>query len=98
MQMKLADDIVNQQGQVIARVFTVLEGDGSTPVVTTMGQTEIVGYSDQGEPIIPEADEGLIKEAQKNFMAKAIQTQKFLSEQNGINPDVVNMIGAENNG
>lgn len=95
MQTKLEEDIKDKNGNLIAHMVTTLNGDGSTPVVMTVANSEPIGYMDDGHAIIPKLDSGIIAPAQEKFMAKAIQTQKVLSEQNGINPDVVNMIGAE---
>lgn len=73
---------------------TMLTGDGSTPVVQTMGFDTPTEYKDDGTPVYTTPDEQ-IKTAQKEFMAAAIAEQKSLCEENGVNPDLVNKVGAE---
>jgi len=73
---------------------TMLTGDGSTPVVQTMGFDTPTAYKDDGTPVYTTPDEQ-IKEAQKEFMAAAIAEQKSLCEENGVDPSLVNVVGAE---
>lgn len=73
---------------------TVLQGDGATPVVQTMGFDTPTSYKDDGTPVYTTPDEQ-IKEAQKEFMAAAIAEQKSLCKENGVDPDLVNKVGAE---
>ncbi len=73
---------------------TMLTGDGSTPVVQTMGFDTPTEYKDDGTPVYTTPDEQ-IKTAQKEFMAVAIAEQKSLCKENGIDPDLVNKVGAE---
>ena len=73
---------------------TVLKGDGATPIVQTMGFDTPSGYKDDGTPVYTTPDEQ-IKEAQKEFMAVAIAEQKSLCEENGVDPSLVNVVGAE---
>ena len=73
---------------------TMLTGDGSTPVVQTMGFDTPTEYKDDGTPVYNKPDD-TIKEAQKEFMAAAIAEQKSLCKENGIDPDLVNKVGAE---
>lgn len=73
---------------------TMLTGDGSTPVVQTMGFDTPTEYKDDGTPVYTTPDEQ-IKTAQKEFMAAAIAEQKSLCKENGIDPDLVNKVGAE---
>lgn len=73
---------------------TVLAGDGATPVVQTMGFDTPTSYKDDGTPVYTTPDEQ-IKEAQKEFMAAAIAEQKSLCKENGVDPDLVNKVGAE---
>ena len=47
-----------------------------------------------GAPVYNKPDD-TIKEAQKEFMAAAIAEQKSLCKENGVNPDLVNKVGAE---
>ena len=72
---------------------TVLKGDGSTPVVQTMGFDAPTAYKDDGTPVYTTPDEQ-IKTAQKEFMAAAIAEQKSLCEENGVDPSLVNVVGA----
>lgn len=73
---------------------TVLQGDGATPVVQTVGFDTPTAYKDDGTPVYTTPDEQ-IKEAQKEFMAAAIAEQKSLCKENGVDPDLVNKVGAE---
>lgn len=86
----LTDTIENAEMQ------TYLTGDGSTPVVRTMGLSEPIGYSDDGRAILPEQDDKVIEKRQQEFMAAAIAEQKDFCKQNGVDPSLVNIIGAEN--
>lgn len=93
MKYTIEDDVVDSTGKVIAKMATVITGDGSTPVVMTMGTDEPIGFKDTGEPIFPEIDEELLSERQREFRALAIRQQKELTEKNGGDPDMVNIIG-----
>ena len=73
---------------------TVLKGDGATPVVQTIGFDAPTAYKDDGTPVYNKPDD-TIKEAQKEFMAAAIAEQKSLCEENGVDPSLVNVVGAE---
>lgn len=73
---------------------TMLTGDGSTPVVQTMGFDTPTEYKDDGTPVYTTPDEQ-IKTAQKEFMAAAIAEQKSLCKENGVDPNLVNKVGAE---
>ena len=73
---------------------TVLQGDGATPIVQTMGFDTPTAYKDDGTPVYTTPDEQ-IKTAQKEFMAAAIAEQKSLCKENGIDPSLVNVVGAE---
>lgn len=73
---------------------TVLQGDGATPVVQTIGFDTPSEYKNDGTPVYTTPDEQ-IKEAQKEFMAAAIAEQKSLCKENGVDPDLVNKVGAE---
>lgn len=87
---------VDDDGRVLAVMSVTLEGDGSTPNVQTSGKTNIIGYSDDGMPIIANLDEKKLASDQAEFMKAAIAKQKELTSANGIDPSVVNIIGAEN--
>ncbi len=73
---------------------TTLKGDGATPIVQTIGFDTPTAYKDDGTPVYTTPDEQ-IKTAQKEFMAAAISEQKSLCEENGIDPSLVNVVGAE---
>lgn len=94
----LRKDVKKANGTVIAVMVSYLTGDGSTPVIQTSGAPNyhsVIGYKDDGTPIINHEDDMLIENAQKNFMVEAIQEQKKLCVENGVDPDLVNIIGAE---
>lgn len=91
----LTDEVKNSDERVIAQMRVVLNGDGSTPNVMTMGTDNPVGYNDDGTPIFPDVDSSLLKSAQQQMMAQAIQVQKELTKENGGDPSKVNVIGAE---
>lgn len=91
----LTDEVKNSDERVIARMRVVLNGDGSTPNVMTMGTDSPIGYNDDGTPIFPKIDEEQLKQHQQEMMAEAIKEQKQLTEENGGDPAKVNIIGAE---
>lgn len=91
----LTDEVKDDDNRVIARMRVVLNGDGSTPNVMTMGTDNPVGYNDDGSPIFPDVDDSLLKSAQQQMMAQAIKAQKELTKENGGDPSKVNVIGAE---
>lgn len=93
----LTDEVKNDDNHLVARMRVVLDGDGSTPNVMTMGTDNPIGYNDDGTPIFPDTDDNLLKQHQKSLMAEAIKTQKELTKENGGDPSKVNMIGAETN-
>lgn len=88
----LTDTVTDDNGNNIAMMKVVLDGDGSVPNIMTQGLT--VGYRDDGTPIIPD-DDDLLKQAHQKMMAAAIKEQKQLTEDNGKDPSVVNKYGAE---
>lgn len=91
----LTDEVKNDDNRLIARMRVVLNGDGSTPNVMTMGTDNPIGYNDDGTPIFPDVDDSLLKSAQQQMMAQAIKAQKELTKENGGDPSKVNVIGAE---
>lgn len=93
----LTDEVKDSNDKLIAQMRVVLNGDGSTPNVMTMGTNNPIGYNDDGTPIFPDVDDSLLKSAQQRMMAQAIKVQKKLTKENGIDPSVVNVYGAENN-
>ena len=93
----LTDEVKDSNDRLIAQMRVVLNGDGSTPNVMTMGIDNPIGYNDDGTPIFPDVDDSLLKSAQQRMMAQAIKVQKELTKENGIDPSVVNIYGAENN-
>ena len=93
----LADDVKDNQGNVIVQLSTALKGDGATPIVQTVGTgaTGVIGYQDDGSPILSKLSDTFIENAQQNFMAEAIKEQKKLCVENGVDPDLVNILDAE---
>lgn len=94
-QIVLQDDVSDTNGHKIAEMRVVLNGDGSTPNIMTVGADRPIGFNDDGTAILPELDETVLKKAQQKMMAEAIQLQKELTKENGGDPSKVNMIGAE---
>lgn len=95
MELTLNEEVKNSAGQVFATMSVTLTGDGSTPNVMTEQFRQYIGFDDFGNPMYPEVDADILADEQKKFMANAIAVQKSLTQANGINPDVVNVIGAE---
>lgn len=91
----LSSNVTDDDGNVFASMQTVLEGDGSTPVIMTMGNQEVLGFEDDGTPIIAKVQEDKLKMAQKKMQAVAIKEQKALCVENGVDPELVNIINAE---
>ena len=94
-QVLLQDSVKNDQGQVVARMRVISNGDGSTPNVMTMGDGTPIGFNDDGSPIYPDKDNATLKSAQQEMMAQAIKEQKALTKERGGDPSKVNVIGAE---
>lgn len=96
----LKDSVLDDNGDVVAEMVTRLEGDGATPLVQTTGPAEVLGFNDDGTPIINMSEEHdkLIESAQQYFMAEAIKEQKKLCVENGVDPSLVNVIDAEKKG
>ncbi len=93
----LKDNVLDSNGNVVAEMVTRLEGDGATPLVQTTGPAEVLGFNDDGTPIVNMSEEHdkLIESAQKDFMSEAIKEQKKLCVENGVDPSLVNVIDAE---
>jgi len=92
----LKDDVKDNNGVVVAELTTYLEGDGSTPIVQTVGgESTVVGYNDDGTVILSQDTDSLINNARQRFMAQAIKQQKELCVENGVDPELVNIINAE---
>ena len=91
----LLREVVSDGDSQIAILETYLRGDGS--MIQAMGgrDSNIIGYKDNGEPIIRQNEDELIKTAKIKLMAEAIKEQKKLCVENGVDPDLVNMIGLE---
>ena len=49
----LTDEVKDSNDRLIARMRVVLNGDGSTPNVMTMGTDNPIGYNDDGTPSFP---------------------------------------------
>lgn len=96
----LKDSVLDGNGNVVAEMVTRLEGDGATPLVQTTGPAEVLGFNDDGTPIVNMSEEHdkLIEKAQQDFMAEAIKEQKKLCVENGVDPSLVNVIDAEKKG
>lgn len=94
-QVILQDDVTDATGRKIAQMRVVLNGDGSTPNVMTVGADRPIGFNDDGTAILPDLDESVLKQAQQKMMAEAIQSQKELTKEKGGDPSKVNIIGAE---
>lgn len=97
--VNLSKEVKRSDGTVAAIMYTTLKGDGSTPVIMTTGgphgMQNIIGYNDDGTVIISHEDDQLIATAQQSFMAEAIKEQKKLCIENGVDPDLVNILNAE---
>ena len=92
----LKEDVYDNNKNKIAEMTTYLKGDGSTPVVQTIGgMDQVIGFNDNGSAILAEHDDKTIKKARKEFMSTAIKEQKELCIANGVDPDLVNIINAE---
>lgn len=93
----LKDSVLDGNGNVVAEMVTRLEGDGATPLVQTTGPANVLGFNDDGTPIVNMSEEHdkLIENAQQDFMAEAIKEQKKLCVENGVDPSLVNVIDAE---
>lgn len=93
----LVEDIKDNNGQVVASMLTALRGDGSTPVIQTSSsnQGSIIGYHDDGSVILAESTDTLIANAEQKFRAEAIKEQKKLCIENGVDPNLVNILHAE---
>lgn len=91
----LKDNVMDGNGNAIAKMVTRLEGDGATPLVQTTGGPAIIGYHDDGTVILSQDNDELIKQAQQEFMATAIKEQKKLCVENSIDPELVNILNVE---
>ena len=88
---------IEQGDKHIATIQVDLSGDGSTPEPLTVliGSPHIIGFNDDGSPIYDEGIQQLIKDEEQAFMAEAIKEQKKLFIENGVDPDLVNILNAE---
>lgn len=94
-EVKLIQNVKNGE-QIIATFQTFLRGDGATPSITTVGgYNTIIGYNDDGSAIISHDNDSLIEMERQKFRAKAIKEQKRLCVENGVDPDLVNILNAE---
>ncbi len=98
--IKLIDKINNAQGKQLAVIQAEVKGDGSTPspMIAMMGSAGIIGFKDNGTPIVDPTVDQIINEAKKKFMAEAIKEAKKLCIENGVDPDLVNILNAEKEG
>lgn len=95
----LAGRVVDEQtGNTLMNMRTTLRGDGATPETVVFGNSNtIIGYNDDGSPRISKATAETRDANLQKFRARAIKEQKALTKENGIDPSVVNVYGAENN-
>ncbi len=91
----LEEEVKNSEGLVFAKMRTVLRGDGSTPNVMSMGMSAPIGFNDDGTAILPKHEDEVLKIRQTQMMAEAIKEQKQLCVENGVDPELVNIINAE---
>lgn len=93
----LVEKVYDYENKEIATMQVNLQGDGSTPEIGVFGNglSGIIGYNDDGTAIIDHTIDEIIEKAKPKFMAKAIKEQKKLCVENGVDPDLVNMIGLE---
>lgn len=91
----LEEEVKNSEGLVFAKMRTVLRGDGSTPNVMSMGMSASIGFNDDGTAILPKHEDEVLKIRQTQMMAEAIKEQKQLCVENGVDPELVNIINAE---
>lgn len=98
--IKLVEKINNSQGKQLAVIQVEVKGDGSTPspMIAMMGSAGIIGFKDNGTPIVDPTVDQIINEAKKKFMAEAIKEAKKLCIENGVDPDLVNILNAEKEG
>lgn len=95
--VRLVKTINDKDGKNIATIQVDLTGDGSTPNPTTAmyGSSQIIGFNDDGSPIYNTEAQQLIRDEEKKFMAEAIKEQRALCVENGVDPDLVNIINLE---
>lgn len=95
--IELSAIVEDDHGQVVATLISKLRGDGATPDVTMLGSgtQQIIGYKDDGSVILSDHYEDLLEDARRKFMAEAIKVQKALCVENGVDPELVNIINAE---
>lgn len=95
-EVKLVEKVIGNNGEQVATLQTTLTGDGSTPqVIVIGGKSSIIGYNDDGTVIVDNSVDEVVEIAKRPFMAKAIKEQKKLCVENGIDPNVVNILHAE---
>lgn len=94
MEIYLTDKIKDQNGNTIASLQTTLVGDGKTPLVQTTGESNVIGFKDDGTPIFRKNknEDNIIENAQHKFMSNAIKIQKIITQQNGNDATNINMI------
>lgn len=95
--VRLVKTIKDKDGNDIATIQVDLNGDGSTPSPLTAiyGSAQIIGFNDDGSPIYNMELKQRIKDEEQEFMAEAIKEQKKLCIENGVDPDLVNILNAE---
>lgn len=92
----IKNEVTDSNNNILYSIHATISGDGATPMIKTMMGSKVpVGYADDGMPIYQEIDEKDVQSEEQKFMALTIKLQKAFSEYNGLNPDVVNIIGDE---
>ncbi|PWT33283.1 hypothetical protein DKZ29_06315 [Limosilactobacillus reuteri] len=95
--VRLIKIVKDNKGNDIATIQVELTGDGSTPdpLTAIYGYGQIIGFNDDGSPIYDMEFKQRIKDEEQKFMAEAIKEQKKLCIENGVDPDLVNILNAE---
>lgn len=95
--VELTGEVTNPDGSRLCTIYCKAYGDGSTPTYTVAGggSRQILGYRDDGSVILADNINDLIDDACAKIMAQAIKISKELCVENGVDPELVNIINAE---
>lgn len=95
--VNLQGTIYDENNEAIATFMTHLLGDGATPDIQVYGNgmKQVIGYKDDGSVILSKNIDELIESEKVKFMAEAIKQQKALCVENGVDPDLVNILNSE---
>lgn len=95
--VELTGEVTNPDGTHVCTIYCKAYGDGSTPTYTVAGggSRQILGYRDDGSVILSNNMNDLIDDGCAKIMAQAIKIAKELCVENGVDPDLVNIINAE---